>query len=109
MTGTAKDDCTACLLASRWGPMAISGSPSGLPTRSGNCTEEPAIRAGREYVISGHLKLLSHLPEATENQEPFSPRKEFTMEEQVYRTELTPVSFLERSAAVFPDKTAVVH
>ena len=27
----------------------------------------------------------------------------------VYRTELTPVSFLERSAAVFPDKTAVVH
>ena len=27
----------------------------------------------------------------------------------VYRTELSPVSFLERSAAVFPDKTAVVH
>ncbi len=27
----------------------------------------------------------------------------------VYRTELTPVSFLERSAAVFPDKPAVVH
>jgi fatty-acyl-CoA synthase len=31
------------------------------------------------------------------------------MEEHVYRTELTPVSFLERSASVFPDKTAVVH
>ena len=31
------------------------------------------------------------------------------MEEKVYRTELTPVSFLERSAAVFPDKTAIVH
>src|SRR4051812_30240085 len=28
---------------------------------------------------------------------------------KVYRTELTPVSFLRRSAAVFPDKTAVVH
>jgi fatty-acyl-CoA synthase len=28
---------------------------------------------------------------------------------QVYRTELTPVSFLERSACVFPDKVAVVH
>jgi acyl-CoA synthetase (AMP-forming)/AMP-acid ligase II len=28
---------------------------------------------------------------------------------QVYRTELTPVSFLERSAYVFPDKVAVVH
>ena len=28
---------------------------------------------------------------------------------QVYRTELTPVSFLERSAAVFPDKVAVIH
>ena len=28
---------------------------------------------------------------------------------QVYRTELTPVSFLVRSAYVFPDKTAVVH
>jgi fatty-acyl-CoA synthase len=28
---------------------------------------------------------------------------------QVNRTELTPVSFLERSAYVFPDKTAVVH
>ena len=27
----------------------------------------------------------------------------------VYRTELTPVSFLRRSAAVFPDKPAVVH
>jgi fatty-acyl-CoA synthase len=27
----------------------------------------------------------------------------------VYRTELTPVSFLERSAYVFPDKVAVVH
>jgi fatty-acyl-CoA synthase len=31
------------------------------------------------------------------------------MEEKVYRTELTPLSFLERSASVFPDKTAVVH
>ncbi len=28
---------------------------------------------------------------------------------QVYRTELTPVSFLVRNAYVFPDKTAVVH
>jgi len=27
----------------------------------------------------------------------------------VYRTELTPVSFLERSAYVFPDKVAVIH
>ena len=31
------------------------------------------------------------------------------MTQSVYRTELTPVSFLERSACVFPDKTAVVH
>ena len=31
------------------------------------------------------------------------------MEKKVYRTELTPVSFLERSASVFPDKTAIVH
>lgn len=31
------------------------------------------------------------------------------MEEKVYRTELTPVSFLERSAAVFPEKVAVIH
>ena len=29
--------------------------------------------------------------------------------EKVYRTELTPVSFLRRSAYVFPDKPAVVH
>nr|BBH93281.1 acyl-CoA synthetase [Thermogemmatispora argillosa] len=28
---------------------------------------------------------------------------------KVYRTELTPVSFLERSALVFPEKVAVVH
>jgi acyl-CoA synthetase (AMP-forming)/AMP-acid ligase II len=35
--------------------------------------------------------------------------KEFKMEEKVYRTELTPMSFLERSASVFPDKTALVH
>ncbi len=31
------------------------------------------------------------------------------MEAKVYRTDLTPVSFLERSALVFPDKTAIVH
>jgi fatty-acyl-CoA synthase len=31
------------------------------------------------------------------------------MSEKVYRSELTPVSFLRRSASVFPDKTAVVH
>jgi fatty-acyl-CoA synthase len=36
-------------------------------------------------------------------------REEFLMEEKVYRTELTPVSFLERSASVFPEKTAIVH
>jgi len=31
------------------------------------------------------------------------------MEEKVYRTELTPTSFLKRSAFVFPDKVAIVH
>src|SRR5215210_7509314 len=31
------------------------------------------------------------------------------MSEKVYRTELTPVSFLKRSAYMFPDKEAVVH
>ncbi len=31
------------------------------------------------------------------------------MEEKVYRTELTPVSFLQRSALVFSDKVAIVH
>src|SRR5712692_10634219 len=31
------------------------------------------------------------------------------MEEKVYRTELTPVSFLERSASIFPDKVAIMH
>ena len=31
------------------------------------------------------------------------------MEEKVYRTELTPIDFLHRSALVFPDKVAVVH
>lgn len=31
------------------------------------------------------------------------------MEEKVYRTELTPLSFLERSASIFPDKVAIVH
>jgi fatty-acyl-CoA synthase len=30
-------------------------------------------------------------------------------ERQPYRTELTPVSFLRRSAYVFPDRTAVIH
>ncbi|HEY6406472.1 MAG TPA: acyl--CoA ligase family protein, partial [Ktedonobacteraceae bacterium] len=33
----------------------------------------------------------------------------FKMEEKVFRTDMTPVSFLERSASVFPDKTAIVH
>src|SRR5713226_9331189 len=36
-------------------------------------------------------------------------KKESPMEENIYRTELTPVSFLQRSASVFPDKTAVIH
>jgi fatty-acyl-CoA synthase len=31
------------------------------------------------------------------------------MTEKVYRSELTPVSFLRRSASVFPGKTAIVH
>jgi fatty-acyl-CoA synthase len=31
------------------------------------------------------------------------------MTEKVYRTELTPVSFLRRSAYMFPDKEAVVY
>ncbi|MBO0783846.1 MAG: AMP-binding protein, partial [Ktedonobacteraceae bacterium] len=31
------------------------------------------------------------------------------MESKVYRSELTPVSFLERSALIFPQKTAVVY
>jgi fatty-acyl-CoA synthase len=31
------------------------------------------------------------------------------MREKVYRTELTPVSFLQRNALVFPDKVAVIH
>jgi fatty-acyl-CoA synthase len=31
------------------------------------------------------------------------------MTEKVYRTELTPVSFLRRSARLFPEKTAIVH
>ena len=31
------------------------------------------------------------------------------MEEKVYRTELSPIDFLNRSALVFPDKVAVVH
>src|SRR5947199_2760265 len=35
--------------------------------------------------------------------------EESIMEDNVYRTELTPVSFLERSASVFPEKTAIVH
>src|ERR1700730_5182208 len=31
------------------------------------------------------------------------------MTKKVYRTELTPVSFLERSALIFPDKVAVLN
>src|SRR5690242_1280857 len=32
-----------------------------------------------------------------------------TMNTKVYRSELTPVSFLERSALIFPHKTAIVY
>src|ERR671921_2224845 len=35
--------------------------------------------------------------------------KERSMSEKVYRSELTPVSFLRRSAYMFPEKTAVVY
>src|SRR5438552_1356526 len=31
------------------------------------------------------------------------------MNEKVYRTELTPVSFLQRSVLIFPEKIAIVH
>ncbi len=31
------------------------------------------------------------------------------MQEKVYRTDLTPLSFLERSALVFPEKVAIIH
>ncbi|WP_126601036.1 acyl--CoA ligase family protein [Dictyobacter aurantiacus] len=31
------------------------------------------------------------------------------MMQKVYRTELSPISFLERSALVFPEKTAIIH
>jgi fatty-acyl-CoA synthase len=49
------------------------------------------------------------------NPEPrplYSPRdreKESLVSEKVYRSELTPVSFLRRSAYMFPEKTAVVY
>src|SRR4029453_1362851 len=36
-------------------------------------------------------------------------RKENSVSEKVYRSELTPVSFLRRSAYMFPEKTAVVY
>jgi fatty-acyl-CoA synthase len=36
-------------------------------------------------------------------------RKQDQMQEKVYRTELSPVHFLTRSASVFSDKVAVVH
>jgi fatty-acyl-CoA synthase len=35
--------------------------------------------------------------------------KEWLLSEKVYRSELTPVSFLRRSAYMFPEKTAVVY
>jgi fatty-acyl-CoA synthase len=35
--------------------------------------------------------------------------KEYPLSEKVYRSELTPVSFLRRSAYMFPEKTAVVY
>jgi len=35
--------------------------------------------------------------------------KEYLLSEKVYRSELTPVSFLRRSAYMFPEKTAVVY
>ncbi|TFH42500.1 MAG: acyl-CoA synthetase, partial [Lysobacterales bacterium] len=36
-------------------------------------------------------------------------REVYVREQKVYRTELTPVSFLRRSSYMFPQKTAVVH
>jgi fatty-acyl-CoA synthase len=41
----------------------------------------------------------------------FAPKRvlRVSQERQPYRTELTPVAFLRRSAYVFPDKAAVVH
>ena len=38
-----------------------------------------------------------------------SEERDLCMNEKVYRTELTPVSFLKRSAYMFPDKEAVVY
>ena len=38
-----------------------------------------------------------------------APAPAFTLAGTAYRTELSPVSFLHRSAYVYPDKVAVVH
>ena len=46
------------------------------------------------------------LAQLTQDAAPSTPTSD---QEKVSRTELTPLSFLRRSAAVFPDKTAVVH
>src|SRR5690242_17991724 len=61
-------------------------------------------------------RVIRSIPEKSCRQRPVDPRPRLpepggpTMEHRsVYRTELSPVSFLERSAAVFPDKPAVVH
>src|SRR5215212_12112749 len=47
--------------------------------------------------------MLAHL---TQDAAPSTPTND---QNQVSRTELTPLSFLRRSAALFPDTTAVVH
>src|SRR4051812_43270444 len=51
----------------------------------------------------GHSLYCKRLPENSEREGVLS------MSEKVYRTELTPLSFLRRSAYMFPDKIAVVH
>ena len=47
--------------------------------------------------------MLAHLTQDSATSTPSADHS------KVFRTELTPVSFLRRSAAVFPDKTAIVH
>jgi fatty-acyl-CoA synthase len=43
------------------------------------------------------------------NQQTLQSTKEMDQSAKVYRTELTPLSFLRRSAYLFPEKTAVIY
>ncbi|PLS87565.1 MAG: acyl-CoA synthetase [Actinobacteria bacterium] len=83
--------------------------PSGVPFEAVPVADLHLPPSCRPRPRSGGGRVAEASPILRPQGERYEIGKDETVSEKVYRTELTPVSFLRRSAYMFPEKTAVVH